>query len=169
MLNLQLVSASAAPLFMISVCGMTTQSAYLRLKLMLARVRFFQDQKVKLIRTFNDGEDDEKQMLVQLLDSQIEQIVGNAKEMQKGLCFLFAATATFLLNFLFVETTSFYDWIGVLVLGTGVIGLYFFVFGIGITVPEIQKSLPPLEEELVYLDLVKSHRSAKWHGRCRQN
>ena len=96
-----------------------------------------------------------------MLDSQIKNVTGKAKLIQKALFCLLAAMTAFLLCFIFAGVTVLNVGFGVVAVGTGVLGIALFLSGIGLAMRELSLSLVPLEEENAYLEVVKSDRLAK--------
>ena len=99
-----------------------------------------------------------------MLDLQIREVIVKARMIQKSLFCLLAAVFVFLLCSLFAGATLFNDWFGVIALGTGVFGILLFLFGLGLAMRKLTLSLTPLEEESVYLEVVKAHRIAMRNG-----
>ena len=106
----------------------------------------------------------EQQMLLGMLDSQIVGITVKARAIQKGLLCLLAAIAAFLLCSLFAGATVLHEWVGMVALGMGFLGLSLFLVGLGWAMRELTLSLSPLEEETAYLNVLTSHHLAKSQG-----
>jgi hypothetical protein len=157
------LSASVAPVVLISACGLVTLSLYNRLGAILARIRAFHQQKIELL-TAHHHELVEQQMLLDMLDSQIVKVTTKGKAIQKGLYCLLAAIAALLLCSLFAGATVLCEWAGLVALGMGCLGLSLFLAGLGWALRELILSLTPLEEESAYLDVLTAHHLAKSQG-----
>jgi hypothetical protein len=106
----------------------------------------------------------EQQLLLTMLDSQIVGVTVKARAIQKGLSCLLAAIAAFLLCSLFSGATVLHEWVGMVALGMGFLGLSLFLVGLGWAMGELTLSLTPLEEETAYLEVLTAHRLAKSQG-----
>ena len=159
-----LLSVSVTPVVLISACGLITLALYNRLGAILARIRSFHQQKIELLKNLHEFETLERQSLMDLLDSQITSVTDKAKMIQKSLYCLLAAIAAFLLCSLFAAATELQEWLGMVSLGTGFLGLFLFLFGLGWAMWELKLSLTPLEEESAYLKVLTSVHVAKLQG-----
>lgn len=148
-------------ILMISACGLSAPPVYNRLSQFLSRIRSFDHHKYELLKNFQDGDDDQTRMLLLMLDSQISQVVTKANIVRKGLYCLLSSIVAFVLCFLFVEATAFANWMGFIAAGMGIVGISLFFWGVRLTMPELNRALPPLEEELAYLEIVRTHQMAK--------
>ena len=142
---------------LISACGLVTLALYNRLGAILARIRSFHQQKIGLLEHDFEG----NALLLEMLDSQIKKVTGKAKMIQKSLFCLLAAMTGFLLCSVFAGATVLNVWFGIAAVGTYVLGITFFLSGIGLAMRELSLSLVPLEEENAYLDVLRSHYLAK--------
>jgi len=156
-----LLSVSVTPLVPISACGLITLALYNRLGTIFARIRAFHQQKIELLEGLNKLEDDDAQMLLDMLESQIAKVTFKAKTIQKGLYCLLSAVLAFLLCSLFFSTAVLYEWSGVVAIVMHILGLFLFLAGIVCAIRELTLSLTPLEEESEYLEIVTAHRLAK--------
>jgi len=134
---------------------------YNRLGAILARIRAFHQQKIELLNNLHEHEIGEQQMLLNMLDSQIVGVTVKARVIQKSLYCLLAAIAAFLLCSLFAGATVLHEWVGMVALGMGVLGLSLFLVGLGWAMRELTLSLTPLEEESSYLQVLTAHHLAK--------
>jgi hypothetical protein len=159
-----MLSASVTPVVLISACGLLTLALYNRLGAILARIRAFHQQKIELLENRHELEFVEQEMLLDMLDSQIEKVTLKARLIQKGLCCLLAAIAAFLLCCLCAGATALHKGVGMVALGTGLLGVCLFLVGLGWAMRELGLSLSPLEEESDYLEIVMAHARAKSHG-----
>ena len=159
-----LLSASATPVVLISACGLVTLALYNRLGAILARIRAFHQQKIELLKNLHEHDVVEQKMLMDMLDSQIVGVTAKAKLIQKGLYCLLAAIGAFLLCSLFAGATELFEWIGMIALGMGVLGLSLFLLGVGWAMWELKLSLIPLEEENAYLEALTAFHLAKAQG-----
>lgn len=165
-----LLSAMVTPGILVSACGLVTLALYNRLGGILARIRAFHLQKIDLLKSLKslrDHEAMETTMLLDLLDSQIVAVTIKARSIQKGLYFLLAAIAAFLLCSLFFGATVLNEWIGMVALGMGFLGLSLFLAGLGWAMRELTLSLTPLEEENTYLEVLTANQLAKSAGENR--
>lgn len=156
-----ILSTSVAPVVLISACGLVTLALYSRLAAILTRIRAFHQQKIELLDNLNEHDFDGQHSLIDLLDSQINEVTVKAKVIQKSLFCMLAAMSAFLLCSVFAGATLVNVWFGTIALGTGLVGITLFLSGIGLAMRELSLSLIPLEEENAYLEVVKSHRLAK--------
>jgi hypothetical protein len=156
-----LLSISVAPVALISACGLVTLAIYNRLGAILARIRAFHQQKIDLLNSFREHEVVEQQMLLDMLDSQIARVTVKAKAIQKGLYCLLAAIAALLVCSLFAGASVLHEWVGIVALGMGVLGLSLFLVGLGWAMWELKLSLSPLEEETAYLKTLTALHLAK--------
>ncbi len=106
-------------------------------------------------------------MLLDLLDSQIVAVTVKARSIQKGLYFLLSAIGAFLFCSLFFGATVLHEWIGMLALGMGFLGLSLFLVGLGWAMRELTLSLTPLDEENTYLEVLTANHLAKSKGEAR--
>ena len=159
-----LLSASVTLVVLISACGLVTLALYSRLAAILARIRAFHQQKIELLKNLHEHEVVEQQMLMDLLDSQIVGVTVKARMTQKSLYFLLAAIAAFLRCSLFAGITELHEWVGMISLGMGFLGLSLFLIGLGWAMWELKLSLSPLEEESTYLKTLAALYRAKSHG-----
>jgi hypothetical protein len=156
-----LLSASVTPIVLVSACGLVTLALYNRLGAILARLRAFHQQKVELLQNLHEHEGDELLMLLDMLDSQIEEVTLKAKVMQKGLYYLLTSMAAFLVCSLFAGATVLHEWMGMIALGMHFIGLCLFLVGLGWAMRELTLSVTPLEEESAYLKVLTAHHLEK--------
>ena len=155
-----LLAASATPVVLISACGLVTLALYNRLGAILVRIRAFHQQKIEFLEKLPTHDVAEPQMLLGLLDSQIEQVTHKARIIQKGLLCLLGSIAAFLFCSLFAGATSLHEWLGMVALGMGFLGLALFLAGLGCAMQELTLSLAPLEEENAYLNVATAHYRA---------
>lgn len=156
------LSASVAPVVLISACGLVTLALYSRLSAILARIRAFQQQKLGLLDNLQERGFDEQLLLLDMLDSQISEVTVKARLIQKALFCMLAAISAVLCCSLFAGATVLLNaWFGIASLGACVLGIFFFLFGTGLAMRELSLSLTPLEEENAYLEVVKVHRLRK--------
>ena len=156
-----LLSASVTPVVLISACGLVTLALYNRLGAILARIRAFHQQKISMLDNLQERGVDEQQLLLDMLDSQIKEVIVKAKVIQKSLFCMLAAISAFLLCSLFAGATALNVWFGIFALGMGVLGISLFLIGLGLAIRELSLSLVPLDEENAYLEVVKANRLAK--------
>ena len=117
-----LLSASVTAVPLTSACGLVTLALYNRLGAILARIRAFHQQKIELLENLRKLDNDQQQMLLDMLDSQLGEVTGKARVIQRGLyCFL-AAIAAFLLCTL-SGATALHAWVGMIAIGMHVLGL----------------------------------------------
>jgi hypothetical protein len=57
-----------------------------------------------------------------------------------------------------------HQWVGIVALGMGFLGLSLFLVGLGLGMRKLTLSLTPLEEENAYLEVLKAHHVAKAQG-----
>ena len=156
-----LLSVSVTPVVLVSACGLVTLALYGRLGTILARIRAFHQQKIDLLVNHHKHEVVEQQMLLDMLDSQIVEVTVKARVIQNGLYCLLAAIAAFLLCSLFAGAMVLHEWIGMVALGMGFLGVSLFLVGLGWAMRELTLSLAPLEEESAYLEVLTAHHLAK--------
>ena len=156
-----LLSASATPVVLISACGLVTLALYNRLGAILARIRAFHEQKIGLLDGLQERNMDGQNVLLDMLESQIQKVTSKAKVIQKALFCMLAAISAFLLCSVSAGATVLNVWFGIAAVGTCVLGIAFFLSGIGLAMRELSLSLVPLEEENTYLEVVKANRLAK--------
>ena len=159
-----LLSVSVTPVVLISACGLVTLALYNRLGTILARIRAFHQQKIELLKNLHDHRFVEFQMLIDMLNSQIVGITVKARMIQKSLYSLLAAIVAFLLCSLFAGATALHEWVGMVALGMGFLGLCLFLVGIGLAMWELRLSLIPLEEENAYLEALTDLYLARSQG-----
>jgi hypothetical protein len=164
LMSLYTLFISITPVLMITACGLTTPSVYQRLKQVLARIHSFHHQKLALLTKADDDEDEEIDMLLKMLDGQIARVSERAKVIRCGLYCLMSAIAAFSFALLLGEVSTFNDRIALMALAMGAIGISLFLLAIRMALPELRNNLPPLEEEIAYLEIVKTHRLAKAYG-----
>lgn len=82
-----LLSASATAVPLTSVCGLVTLALYNRLGAILARIRAFHQQKIELMENLRKLDSDQQQLLLDMLDSQLDEVTGKARVIQRGLYF----------------------------------------------------------------------------------
>lgn len=157
----RLYSASISPVVLISACGLITLALYNRLGTILGRIRAFHQQKIELLKGFHEHDLDEQQMLLEMLDSQIDDVTHKARLIQKGLYCLLAAICSFLFCSPLAAAAVLQEWFGLAALGMNFLGISLFFFGIVWSMRELTLSLAPLEEESAYLELVTSRYLAK--------
>ena len=156
-----LISTSIAPVALISACGLVTLALYNRLGAILARIRAFHQQKIALLDSLHEQDHVEQRLLLDMLDSQIKEVIVKAKVIQKSLFCLLGAMSAFLLCSVFAGTSVYFEPFGFIALVAGFLGISLFLFGIGLAMRELSLSLIPLEEENAYLQVVEAHRLAK--------
>jgi hypothetical protein len=156
-----LLSVSVTPVALISACGLITLALYNRLGAILARIRAFHQQKIDLLKNLHGLEDDEAQMLLDMLDSQIAKVTVKAKAIQKGLYCLLASVLSFLLCSLFAAAAVLHERSGAVAIVMHVLGLSLFLVGVVWAIRELTLSLTPLEEESSYLETLTVHHLAK--------
>ena len=162
-----LLSMSVTPVVLISACGLVTLALYSRLGVILSRIRAFHQQKIELLTNFHQHEVIEQEMLLNLLNSQIVGVTVKARVIQKGLYCMLAAIAAFLLCSLFSGATVLHEWIGMVALGTDILGIALFLVGLGWAMRELTLSLIPLEEESAYLEVLTAHYLKKSQNKKR--
>ena len=155
---------SVTPAVLISACGLVTLALYSRLGVILARIRAFHQQKIELLEDLHEHEVIEQQMLLDMLNSQIVGVTVKARAIQKGLYCLLAAIAAFLFCSLFSAATVLHEWLGMVALGMGILGLSLFLVGLAWAMRELTLSLTPMEEETAYLEVLTAHHLAKSQG-----
>lgn len=155
-----LLVVAATPVVLISACGLVTLALYNRLGAILARLRAIHQQKIGLL----DDPPSDQAILLDMLDSQIVAVTRKGRLIQNGLCCLLAAIAALLLCSVFAGASVVYEGVGIIALGTGVLGVFLFLAGLGWAMKELTLSLTPLEEETAYLDALATHRSAQARG-----
>ena len=159
-----LLSVSVTPVVLVSACGLVTLALYSRFGVILARIRAFHQQKIELLENLHQHEVNEQQMLLNMLNSQIVGVTIKARAIQKGLYCMLAAIAAFLLCSLFAGATVLHEWIGMVALAMGILGISLFLVGLGWAIRELTLSLTPLEEEADYLKILTAHHLAKSQG-----
>ena len=152
---------SVTPIVLLSACGLVTPAIYNRLGSILARLRAFQQQKVELLQNLHEQESDERLMLLEMLDSQIEKVTVKAKMVRKGLYYLLASIVVFLLCTLFTGATAWHEWVGMVALGMHFLGLSLFLVELGWAMRELTLSLAPLEEESADLKVLAAYHLEK--------
>lgn len=157
-------SVSVIPVALVSACGLVTLALYSRLGTILARIRAFYQQKIELLKSLHEHEVVEQHLLMDMLDSQIVGVTEKAKLIQKGLYCLLAAMVAFLLCSLCAGATELHQWVGMVALGMGVLGMFLFLVGLGWAMWELRLSLTPLEEESAYLKALTALHLAKSQG-----
>lgn len=150
----QLLSSSFTPIVLISSCGLITPSLYSRLGDLVARIRQVHHQKIELLKNLHDHEFHEQQMLIDMLDSQSEQITDKARMVRKSLNCLLSAIASFLFCSVLTGAEDLHDWVGAAALGMGILGVILFVTGLVWAKRELALSLEPLEAEKEHLKIV---------------
>jgi hypothetical protein len=156
-----LLSASAMHVVLISACGLVTLALYNRMGAILTRIRAFHQQKIELLENRQRHDTTDRQMLLDMLDSQIVGVTAKARAIQKGLTCLLAAIAAFLFCSLFSGAPVLQEWFGIAALGMGFLGISLFLFGLGWAMWELMLSLTPLAEESAYLEVLTAHHLAK--------
>lgn len=131
----------------------------------MARIRSIHHQKIELLKNLHEHEIEEQEMLLDLLDSQIEQVTEKARIIKKGLYCLLAAIAAFLFCSVFAGAAELNDWLGTAALGMGIIGIGLFLGGLIWAMRELSLSLSPLEQENAHLNVVTAHYLAKSRSR----
>ena len=159
-----LLSASVTPVVLISACGLITLALYNRLGTILARIRAFHERKFELLKNLHEHKPVEWKILIDMLNSQIVEITVKARMIQKSLYSLLAAIVAFLLCSLFAGATALHEWVGIVALGMGFLGLCLFLAGIGFAMWELRLSLTPLEEENAYLEALAALYLARSQG-----
>jgi len=152
---------SVTPVVFISACGLVTLALYNARGAILAQIRAFHQQKIELLKNLHKHAVVEQEPLLDMLDSQIVEVTVKARMIQKGLYCLLAAIAAFLLCSLFAGATVLHEWVGMVALGMGFLGLSLFLIGLGWAMRELTLSLIPLEEESAYLEVLTAHHLAK--------
>ena len=160
----QLLSSSFTPIVLISACGLITPSLYSRLGELLSRIRLVHHQKIELLKNLHDHEFNEQQMLIEMLDSQSEQITDKARMVKKSLNCLLTAIASFLFCSVLTGAEDLNEWIGAAALGMGILGVLLFVIGLWWAKRELSLSLEPLEAEKEHLKVVTAIYMAKSRG-----
>lgn len=155
--SLRLLSVSVTPVVLISASGLIILALYNRLAAILARIRAFHQQKIDLLRAENDSAC--RQLILNLLDSQIGKVTVKAKVIQRGLYCLLSAVVAFLLCSFFASESGTSEWVGRLALGCHRLGLLLFLVGIGWGIRELTLSITPLEEESAYLEMLTAQNS----------
>ena len=161
MIDSHLLSSSFTPIVLISACGLVTPSLYSRLGEILNRIRLFHHQKIELLKNLHEHELDEQQMLLDMIDSQIEQVTDKAKMIKKGLYCLLAAIAAFLVCSVLAGAAELHEWVSMAAFGMGMVGVTLFLVGLAWAMRELSLSLTPLEEESEHLKVVTAHYLAK--------
>jgi hypothetical protein len=80
---------------------------------------------------------------------------------------LLSSIAAFLLCSLFAGATELHEWVGIVALGMGFLGLCLFLAGLGWAMWELRLSLTPLEEENAYLEVLSALNLAQSQGGSR--
>lgn len=160
----QLLSTSFTPIVLISACGLITPSLYSRLGELLSRIRLVHHQKIELLKNLHEHEFDEQQMLMDMLDSQSEQITDKARMVKNGLNSLLTAIAAFLFCSVLTGAEELNDWIATAALGMWILGVLLFIVGLSWAMWELSLSLEPLEAEKQHLKVVTEIYLAK--SRC---
>lgn len=155
-----LFSVAVTPVAMISACGLVTLALYNRLGAILSRLRAFHQQKLGLL----DDPHPDQASLLDMLDAQIVTVTRKGRLVQNGLRCLLAAVAALLVCSLLAGASVVWPWVGVVAVGTGVLGVVLFLAGLGWAMRELTLTLSPLEEETAYLDALTAHRSAQARG-----
>jgi hypothetical protein len=157
----QLLSSSFTPIVLISACGLITPSLYSRLGDLLSRIRLVHHQKIDLLKNLHEHEFSEQQMLMDMLDSQSEQITEKARIVKNSLNCLLTAIAAFLFCSVFAGAEELNEWFGAAALGMGILGIFLFVVGLACAMWELSHSLEPLEAEKEHLKVVTAIYLAK--------
>jgi Protein of unknown function (DUF2721) len=153
------LSASVTPVVLISACGLVTLALYNRLGTILARIRAFHSQKIELLKQREEPGCTEYSMLLEMLDTQIDEVTVKARMIQKGLTCLLAAIAAFLVCSLLAGAAVIDDGVGLAAIVMGALGNILFLIGLGWAMRELMLSISPLEEETGYLKVLSEHYS----------
>ncbi len=86
-------SASDTTIPLTSACGLVTLALYNRFGSILARIRAFHQQKIELLENVRKLDSDQKELLLDMLDSQLGEVTGKARLIQNGLYCLLSAIA----------------------------------------------------------------------------
>jgi hypothetical protein len=151
MLTQQMLAASVVPVVLISASGLVTLALYNRLAAVLARVRGFQHEQLEELRAHHHGSTVSDADLQGLLRSQIAQVTRKARLLQAALSCQLGAVLAFLACSVFCALATLHAWIGVLALGSHLLGLGLFATGIGWAMIELRSALQPLIEETAFL------------------
>lgn len=163
--TVHLLSVSVTTVVLISACGLIMLALYNRLNAILVRIRAFHQQKIALLEDLDRREGDEqRQMLLDMIDSQIRKVTLKAKAIQKGLYCLLSAVLAFLICSLLTPAVLLHESIGIAALGMHVVGLLLFLAGIGCAIRELSLSLIPLEEENASLEILTAQHKTRLPG-----
>jgi hypothetical protein len=155
-----LFAVAVTPVALISACGLVTLALYNRLGAILSRLRAFHQQKIGLL----DDPHPDQVGLLDMLDAQIVAVTRKGRLVQNGLRCLLAAIAALLVCSLLAGSSVVWPGVGVIAVGSGVLGVVLFLVGLGWAMWELTLSLSPLEEETDYLAALATHHSAKARG-----
>ncbi len=156
-----LLSASVAPVVLISACGLITLALYNRLGAILARIRAFHQQKIEVLEGRSPRNSKDQKLRLEMMDTQISKVTAKAKMIQKGLFCLLGSCLAFLLCSFFSGMSVLVQSFGIAALSSYVVGLTCFGSGLCWAVYELMHSLSPLEEESAYLEtLTRQHELA---------
>jgi hypothetical protein len=162
--TVRLLSISVTPVVLISACGLIMLALYNRLNAILVRIRAFHQQKITLLEDVGKREtDDQRQRLLDMIDSQISKVTAKAKAIQRGLYCLLSAVMAFLMCSLLTPAVLLHERVGIAALAMHVIGLLLFLAGIACAIRELKLSLIPLEEENAYLGVFTAQRQNPFH------
>lgn len=149
----QLLSASVAPVVLISACGLITLALYNRLGAILGRLRTCHERQFQLLKEIDVAESSLARSQLEVVESQIEKVTSKARMVQKGLFCLLASVVAFL-------SCSFFSALGVWSADFGVVavivyflGLLLFAAGIGWAIRELTMSITPLDEVNLFLEV----------------
>lgn len=156
--TVHLLSISVTPVVLISACGLILLALYNRLNAILVRVRAFHQQKMTLLEEVGKSGAEERQSLLDMIDSQILKVTAKAKAIQKGLFCLLSAVVAFLLCALLAPAVLLHERIGIAAFAMHALGILLFLTGAGWAIRELSISLIPLEEESAYLEILTSRQ-----------
>lgn len=160
----QLLSSSFTPVVLISACGLITPSLYSRLGELSSRIRLVHHQKIELLKNLHEHEFHEQQMLIEMLDSQSDQITDKARMIKKSLNCLLTAIACFLSCSVCAGAEELNEWMGTAALGMAIAGVSLFIIGLAWAMRELGLSLEPLEAEKRHLKIVTELYMSKSRG-----
>ncbi len=160
----QLLSSSFTPIVLISACGLVTPSLYNRLGELTTRIRLIHHQKVELLKNLHEHEYSEQEMLLDMLDSQSEQVLDKARLVKASLNCLLLAIAAFVFCSVFTGAEELNEWIGTAALAMGSLGVALFLSGLGWVMRELSLSLEPLQAEKEHLKAVTAIYLSKSRG-----
>jgi len=152
----QLLSASVAPVVLISASGLITLALYNRLGAILGRLRTCHERQFQLLKEHDEEESSLARSQLEVVESQIEKVTTKARIVQKGLYCLLSSVIAFLACSFFSALGFWSDDFGAAAVAAYFLGLLLFAVGIGWALRELTMSITPLDEVNLYLEAATS-------------